>query len=99
MEPPDYSMIGIRELRQNASRYVDTAQNGQLITVTKHGRPVGRLVPVDGPERDDLEWLVTAGELLAPTETGSILDLPIAHASPDAPSGKQVLDDIRGDRL
>jgi prevent-host-death family protein len=37
--------IGIRELRQHASRWVRRAQAGESFEVTDRGRPVARLVP------------------------------------------------------
>lgn len=38
--------IGVRELRQNASRYLRRVEAGETIEVTDRGRPVARLVPV-----------------------------------------------------
>jgi prevent-host-death family protein len=37
--------VGIRELRQNLSRYVARTARGESFDVTDRGRPVGRLVP------------------------------------------------------
>lgn len=39
--------VGIRELRDNLSRYVDEVRGGSEVTVTDHGRAVARLVPLD----------------------------------------------------
>ena len=36
---------GIRELRQNLSRYIDRVKAGETIEVTEHGRPVALLAP------------------------------------------------------
>lgn len=38
--------IGVRELRQNASRYLKRVEAGETIEVTDRGRPVARIVPV-----------------------------------------------------
>ena len=38
--------IGVRELRQHASRYLDRVANGESLEVTDRGRPVARLVPI-----------------------------------------------------
>lgn len=38
--------IGVRELRQHASRWLERVKAGESITVTDRGRPVARLVPV-----------------------------------------------------
>jgi|tagenome__1003787_1003787.scaffolds.fasta_scaffold18905549_1 prevent-host-death family protein len=37
--------VGVRELRQNLSRYLDRVRAGESLTVTEHGRVVARLVP------------------------------------------------------
>jgi len=39
------SRAGIRELRQNLSRYVDRVRTGETIDVTDHGLLVARLMP------------------------------------------------------
>ena len=38
--------IGVRELRQNASRYLKRVESGETIEVSDRGRPVARIVPV-----------------------------------------------------
>jgi prevent-host-death family protein len=38
--------IGVRELRQHASRYLERVANGESLEVTTRGRPVAHLVPV-----------------------------------------------------
>ena len=58
----DSDPIGIRELRQNASRYVDIAESGQRVPVTKRGKLVAYLVPADQP-RSMYEQLVAAGQV------------------------------------
>jgi prevent-host-death family protein len=45
--------VGIRELRASLSRYVARVKEGEEITVTEHGRPVARLVPLDGERKID----------------------------------------------
>jgi prevent-host-death family protein len=40
--------IGVRELRQNASRYLARVERGESIEVTDRGRAVARLVPIAG---------------------------------------------------
>ncbi len=36
--------MGIRELKDKASSIIDRVEGGEAITVTKHGRPVARIV-------------------------------------------------------
>jgi prevent-host-death family protein len=38
--------IGIRELRQNASRYLRQVEAGESLRVTDHGRPIAMIVPM-----------------------------------------------------
>jgi prevent-host-death family protein len=38
--------VGVRELRQNLSRYLDRVKGGETLVVTEHGREVARLVPL-----------------------------------------------------
>ncbi len=43
------SEVGIRELRDNLSRYIGQVRDGGEVTVTDHGRAVARIVSVDQP--------------------------------------------------
>jgi prevent-host-death family protein len=38
-------VVGLRELRQQASELVRRAQDGESVTITVSGRPAARLVP------------------------------------------------------
>jgi prevent-host-death family protein len=40
--------IGVRELKQHLSDYLDRAERGQIITITERGRPKVLLVPLPG---------------------------------------------------
>lgn len=58
--------IGIRELRQHASRWLKRVQAGESFEVTDRGRPVAVLAPV--PETSSqVDALLRSGELRAPT--------------------------------
>ena len=46
--------VGIRELRQDASRIIDLVKSGQPFLITEHGRPVAKLNPLEGPTLEDL---------------------------------------------
>lgn len=43
--------VGIRELKQNLSRYVERAERGELLRVTDRGRPKALLGPLPGRAR------------------------------------------------
>ena len=63
---PASNRIGIRELRQHASVYVDLAEKGYTVDITNRGRLVARLLPA-GEVGSPLERLIAAG-ILEPAE-------------------------------
>ena len=84
--------IGVRELRQHASRYLDRVKSGETVQVTERGRLVALIVPPE-PARAARERLIGEGRLIPAT---GALQLPrrIKTSSTTA----EVLDDLRGDR-
>lgn len=55
--------VGVRELRDSLSRHLAEVRSGRVVTVTDHGRPIARIVPVDRPTR--LEQLRAEGRVKA----------------------------------
>jgi len=53
--------IGIRELRQDASRVVALVEKGASITITRHGKVVATINP---PQQSKLEDLIARGATL-----------------------------------
>ncbi|MFD7153275.1 type II toxin-antitoxin system Phd/YefM family antitoxin [Kribbella sp. NPDC059898] len=53
--------VGVRELRDNLSRHLAEVRSGHTVTVTDHGQPVARIVPVGRPTR--LEQLRSEGRV------------------------------------
>lgn len=87
--------VGVRELRQNLSRYLDRVKNGERLVVTERNRPVAVLEPIS--EQGELERLIAAGLVRPPTR--STHDLPPPTKLPGDPyAGTKALDEIRGDR-
>lgn len=41
--------VGIRELKNGASGLIERVERGEVLTVTKRGKPVARLIPADMP--------------------------------------------------
>ena len=71
---PARRRIGIRELRQHASVYVDLAEKGYTVDITNRGRLVAQLVPVTEPG-SPLERLIAAGIIEPAEEPGGVGDL------------------------
>jgi prevent-host-death family protein len=85
--------IGVRELRQNASRYLARVKAGETVEVTERGVLVARLVPPQSSE-SARDRLVAAGRLI-PARGPRRLPQPMRV---DGPPTGEVLDELREDR-
>jgi prevent-host-death family protein len=91
----DERRVGVRELRQNLSKYLRRVERGERLEVTEHGRPVAVLAPLDAAETP-LARLIAAGRAVPPSV--DILDLlpPRGRISTRT---SEALADERADRL
>lgn len=85
--------IGVRELRQHASRYLDQVRAGNTVEVTDRGVLVALLVPPD-PAQTNRDRLIADGRLRPGTGT---LRPPYRRLVPTG-STSEVLDDLRDER-
>jgi prevent-host-death family protein len=53
--------VGVRDLRDGLSRHLAEVRAGRTITVTDHGQPIARIVPVGRPSK--LEQLIAEGRV------------------------------------
>lgn len=64
--------VSVRKLKDRLSEYLRRVQNGELVTVTDHGRPVAALIAL-APKKDSPEARLTqleaAGEVTSPVGT------------------------------
>jgi prevent-host-death family protein len=67
--------VGVRELRQNLSVYLDRVVAGETLVVSARGRPVAVLAPLPQPSTT-VERLVAAGRATAATRQFADLPLP-----------------------
>ena len=58
--------VGVRELRQNLSVYLDRVKEGECLEVTERGQPVALLVPLP-PDDDPLERMIAEGRVIPAT--------------------------------
>lgn len=83
--------IGVRELRQNASRWLRRVEQGESFEVTDRGRPVALLVPRPG---STIERLIREGRMTP--ALGHIRDLgPPLPAKPGIPLPSEALEQLR----
>src|ERR1700750_2662156 len=87
--------IGVRELRQHASLYVDLAEKGYTVDITNRGRLVARLVPVQ--DRDTPLGRPLAPGITAPAEDpGALLDVePYPAITDGRPTASEILLQMR----
>jgi prevent-host-death family protein len=85
---------GIRELRQNLSRYVDRVKAGETIEVTEHGRLVAALVPSAARE-EPLAELRRRGLTITPASFEFSSLAPVPKRRPGQPPLSEVLAELR----
>lgn len=89
--------IGIREMRQNLSRYAQRARRGEAFVITDRGTDVAQLGPPLA-RASSIDRLVA--ERGARRGHGRLLDVIAQLPEPIAgPATAEVLDEIRADRL
>ncbi len=62
--------IGVRELRQNASKYLARVASGETIEVTDRGRAVALLIP---PGTDRWTAMIESGRISAPLDDADVV--------------------------
>jgi prevent-host-death family protein len=87
--------VGVRELRQNLSRYLDRVKEGEELVVTEHRREIARLVPFSSEAYAEL-----SAKMGATTPTGRIEQVVERLRLPGAPAGTTdaFLAESRGER-
>ncbi|HEY8828891.1 MAG TPA: type II toxin-antitoxin system prevent-host-death family antitoxin [Jatrophihabitantaceae bacterium] len=84
--------IGVRELRQHASRYLARVAAGETLEVTDRGRPVARLGPVPV---DSWDQMIADGRIIPASDPDAFLDITPKHYP--GPSASEVLAAMRED--
>ncbi len=95
--------IGVRELRQNASKYLSRVKQGESIEVTERGVPVAVIGPVPTVTKSRVQELIDKG-LMTPGRGDLAAWLaanPPVLVNPEynGPSIADILDEQRGERL
>ena len=92
--------VGIRELKNNLSRYLRRVQAGERIAVTERGRVVAELRPPEPEEkpRNRLDELIASGRARAPLKQGSLTEnWPNPPIRLPKGTAKALIDEDRGD--
>jgi antitoxin (DNA-binding transcriptional repressor) of toxin-antitoxin stability system len=92
------ALVGVRELRQNLSVYLDRVKTGESLKVTEHGHVVAMLTPPPLPQVSVLERMVAEGRATPPTR--SLRDLPYPKPRPvgsDPRPAEEIISEMRED--
>ncbi len=97
---PGMTTVGIRDLKNNLSRYLRQVAAGERILVTDHGRVVAELRPPPTPPLSKYDQLVAAGVIRPALEQGDPLEnWPPPGVRPLPPGTAQALiDEDRDER-
>lgn len=68
--------VGVRDLRDHLSAYLERVKAGETITVTEHGRPIARLVRDEPPSALLLELAAQGRVTLATKPRTRFEDIP-----------------------
>jgi prevent-host-death family protein len=66
--------IGVYETKTHLTALLDRVQKGEQFTITKHGQPIARLVPVSRTDRKGRREII---EKLKKFREGQTLDVPV----------------------
>jgi len=91
--------IGVKELRQNASRYLALVKGGETVEVTERGKLVALLSP-PSDSRNARDRLVADGRLIpAAAKTGRLRSARPVLVAAGEPTNEELLDAEREERL
>ena len=87
--------VGVRELRQNLTRYLRRVKTGETLEVTEHGQPVAVLAPLPPANESAIDRLIREGR--ARPAKGDLLDLGPPLKLEGGPSLSEILAEQRAD--
>lgn len=89
--------VGIRELRQDLSRYLARVKKGERLVVTDRNKPVAMLGPL--PEEEDAwERMIAEGEIIPPEKEFDWDNMPKPIKMGDPYAGTKALQEERRER-
>jgi len=84
--------MGIRELKQNASKVIQEVKDGEIITVTEHGVPVAKIIRIAS---DRYQELIQDGTIEPDTGTFDLRTIKPVKL-PEGMTSEQLLRQSRG---
>ncbi len=70
--------VGVRELRDHLSKYLSRVRDGEELTVTDHGKPIARILPIG---QRPIDRAIAEGRVTPAKSPKRQLDPPTIQAS------------------
>lgn len=74
--------VGVRDLKNNLSRYLGQVEAGIEVVVTDRGRPIARLTSMDAVAGDKLAAMIEAGLVRPPSAKVRQRPVPLTSTGP-----------------
>ncbi len=87
--------VGVRELRQNLSIYLDRVKAGETLEVTEHGQPVAQLGPRPSRPASIVDQLIAEGRITPATLDHRTLQPPPELPDPSGRTLSEILQEMR----
>jgi len=98
MDGTGVASVGVRDLRQNLSRFLAEVKDGRSFAVTERGREIARLTP-SGPPDSAIARLVAERGATMPAGDLFALAATRGRGPAGGPPSGQVLTELREERL
>lgn len=97
-ETNERARVGIRELRQNLSIYIDRVKEGETLEVTEHGHVVGQLGPVVREPGSLIDQMIADGRITPASKNSGEWPKPVP-LPPGVQSVTDTLLQMRGEEI
>ena len=87
--------VGVRELRQNLSVYLDRVKNGETLEVTEHGQPIAQLGPRPAKPHSIIDQMIADGRASPATFDHRKIPPPPPDPKPGGPTLTEILLQMR----
>ena len=92
---PEPARVGVRELRQNLSVYLDRVKAGETLEVTEHGQPVAQLGPRLARPISIIDQMIADGRATPATFDHRKIKFPPATPDPSGRTLSEILQEMR----
>jgi prevent-host-death family protein len=87
--------VGVRELRQNLSVYLDRVKAGETLEVTEHGQPVAELGPRRSKPVSIIDQMIAEGRITPATVDHRKIPYPPSMPDPSGRTLTEILLEMR----